>query len=61
MLLAEPAKIGGASHWADAAFTAAAGIPTVLLGPGGEGAHAILSDTDAVARALVDLATRFCP
>jgi acetylornithine deacetylase len=58
MLLAEPAKIGGAS---DAAFIAASGIPTVLLGPGGEGAHAILSDTDAVARALVDLATRFCP
>jgi acetylornithine deacetylase len=58
MLLAEPAKMGGAS---DAAFIAAAGIPTVLLGPGGEGAHAILSDTDAVARALVDLATRFCP
>jgi acetylornithine deacetylase len=64
-VLAEPPKIGGASYWADAAFIAAAGIPTVLLGPGGEGAHAIeewvsLSDTEAVARALVGLATRFC-
>jgi acetylornithine deacetylase len=32
--------IGGASYWADAAFIAAAGIPTVMFGPGGEGAHA---------------------
>lgn len=57
--------IGGASYWADAAFIAAAGVPTVLFGPGGEGAHAIeewvsLSDTEAVARTLVRLATRFC-
>ena len=46
--------IGGASYWADAAFIAAAGIPTVMLGPGGEGAHAdvewvSLADTEAVA------------
>jgi len=57
--------IGGASYWADAAFIAAADVPTVLFGPGGEGAHAIeewvsLSDTEAVARTLVRLATRFC-
>ena len=64
-VLPEPAAIGGASYWADAAFIAAAGIPTVLFGPGGEGAHAIeewvnLSDTEAVASTLVRLATRFC-
>jgi acetylornithine deacetylase len=64
-ILPDPVRIGGASYWADAAFIAAAGIPTVLFGPGGEGAHAIeewvsLSDTEAVARALVGLATRFC-
>ena len=57
--------IGGASYWADAAFIAAAQIPTVMLGPGGEGAHAAVewvsvSDTDAVARALVALAASFC-
>ncbi len=57
--------LGGASYWADAAFIAAAGIPTVMLGPGGAGAHAAVewvsvSDTDAVARALVALAARFC-
>jgi acetylornithine deacetylase len=64
-VLPEPATIGGASYWADAAFIAAAGVPTVLFGPGGEGAHAAeewvsLSDTDAVARTLVGLAKRFC-
>jgi acetylornithine deacetylase len=56
---------GGASYWADAAFIAAAGIPTVMFGPGGEGAHAIeewvsLSDTEAVARVLTGVASRLC-
>ena len=32
--------VSGASYWADAAFIAAAGIPTVMFGPSGEGAHA---------------------
>ena len=64
-MLGEPATIGGASYWADSAFIAAAGIPTVLFGPGGEGAHAIdewvsLSDSEAVVHTLVRLATRFC-
>jgi acetylornithine deacetylase len=57
--------IGGASYWADAAFIAGAGIPTVMFGPGGEGAHATeewvsISDTDAVARVLVAVAERVC-
>ena len=39
MLTVAPA-ITGLSFWADSAFTAAAGIPTVLFGPTGEGAHA---------------------
>ena len=64
-VLGEAVPIGGVSYWADAAFIAAAGIPTVLFGPGGEGAHAIeewvsISDTEAVARTLVRLASRFC-
>ena len=64
-VLGEPVTIGGASYWADAAFISATGIPTVLFGPGGEGAHATeewvsISDTETVARALVSLATRFC-
>ena len=60
-----PPKIGGASYWADAAFIAAAGIPTVMLGPGGDGAHAAeewvsISETEALARALVAVAERVC-
>jgi acetylornithine deacetylase len=63
--LGTPPAIGGASYWADAAFIAAAGIPTVLFGPGGEGAHAAtewvsLGGTDAVADTLVAVARRFC-
>jgi acetylornithine deacetylase len=57
--------IGGASYWADAAFIAAAGIPTVMFGPSGEGAHAAqewvsIADTEAVARTLVATALRIC-
>jgi acetylornithine deacetylase len=64
-VLPAPVALGGASYWADAAFTAAAGIPTVLFGPGGEGAHAAeewvsLSDTEAVTRTLVEVARRVC-
>jgi acetylornithine deacetylase len=64
-VLPAPARLGGASYWADSAFIAGAGIPTVVFGPGGEGAHAIeewvsLSDTAAVARTLVGVAARVC-
>jgi len=63
--LGAPTPIGGASYWADAAFIAAAGIPTVMFGPGGEGAHAAeewvsIADTEAVARVLVAVAQRLC-
>jgi acetylornithine deacetylase len=64
-VLSEPPRIGGASYWADAAFIAAAGIPTVMFGPGGEGAHAVeewvsLAETEAVARTLMGAVTRLC-
>jgi acetylornithine deacetylase/succinyl-diaminopimelate desuccinylase-like protein len=57
--------IGGASYWADAAFIAADGIPTVLFGPGGTGAHAVeewvsIADTEVVARTLTAVAARVC-
>lgn len=53
-VLGAPVALAGASYWANAAFIAAAGIPTVMFGPGGEGAHALeewvsLADTQAVA------------
>jgi acetylornithine deacetylase len=61
----ERPAIAGASYWADAAFIAAAGIPTVMFGPSGEGAHAVeewvsLADTEAVSRALAGVAARIC-
>lgn len=64
-VLGAPPALGGASFWADAAFVAAAGIPTVMFGPGGEGAHAdeewvSLADTAAVARVLTGVAARVC-
>jgi acetylornithine deacetylase len=57
--------IAGASYWADSGFIAAAGIPTVLFGPAGEGAHAAeewvdIVSTEQVARTLVETARRFC-
>ena len=58
-------SLAGASFWADSGFIAAAGIPTVLFGPSGEGAHAVeewvsVADTELVTRTLVDVAARFC-
>ena len=35
-----PLKIAGVQFWTDAALLSAAGIPSVLLGPSGSGAHA---------------------
>jgi len=57
--------IAGASYWVDAAFIAAAGIPTVMFGPAGEGAHSAeewvsISSAEAVARVLVEAAARIC-
>jgi acetylornithine deacetylase len=61
---AEP-PLSGAAYWTDAAFIAAAGIPTVLFGPRGEGAHAVeewvsIADLEAVARVLVATARSWC-
>jgi acetylornithine deacetylase len=64
-VLGQPPVIGGASYWADAAFIAAAGIPTVMFGPSGEGAHAAeewvsIASTETVARTLAAVAARVC-
>ena len=58
-------SIGGASYWADAAFIAAAGIPTVMYGPAGEGAHAAeewvsLASAEVVAQTLTRVAQELC-
>jgi acetylornithine deacetylase len=64
-VLGAPPRREGAPYWADAAFFAAAGIPTVMFGSSGEGAHALeewvsLSDTASVTRVLLDVARRLC-
>ena len=64
-LLDRPVEVAGVSYWADSAFIQAAGIPTVLFGPDGDGAHAevewvSLSGTVACARVLTAAARAFC-
>jgi acetylornithine deacetylase len=60
-----PAELYGESYWMDAAFIQAAGIPTAVFGPGGEGAHAVdewvdLASVDACADGLVLAARELC-
>jgi len=60
-----PAELYGETYWMDAAFIQAAGIPTVVFGPGGEGAHAVdewvdLESVEACAEGLVLAARDLC-
>jgi acetylornithine deacetylase len=55
----------GESYWADSALIAEQGIPTVLFGPGGEGAHAqvewvSIGDVERCAEIFLGVATEFC-
>jgi acetylornithine deacetylase len=57
--------VGGVSYWADSGLIGAAGIPTVLYGPIGEGAHAVVEwvDLDSVARVrdvVLETAVEWC-
>ena len=58
-------RLRGHSAWMDAAFTSAAGIPTVVFGPDGAGAHEVeewveLDSVRACAEVLADVASAFC-
>jgi acetylornithine deacetylase len=58
-------EIIGAGGWMDSAFLAAAGIPTVIFGPDGEGAHADVEwvDLESATRttdALLGIIAEFC-
>jgi acetylornithine deacetylase len=55
----------GVPFWADSAIFASAGIPTVIYGPGGAGAHAAveyvqLGQLDRVAETLIEVTRTFC-
>jgi acetylornithine deacetylase len=55
----------GVPFWADSAIFSAAGIPTVIFGPGGEGAHAAvewvdLAQLDRCVEALDRVIASFC-
>jgi acetylornithine deacetylase len=55
----------GVPYWADSAIFSAAGIPTVIFGPGGEGAHAAvewvdLAQLDRCVEALDRVIGAFC-
>ena len=57
--------VAGASYWADSALLGEAGIPTVLFGPRGEGAHAAvewvdLESLERCADVYTAVAVEFC-
>jgi acetylornithine deacetylase len=58
-------KVRGHSAWMDAAFISAAGIPTVVFGPDGAGAHAVeewvdLASVRECAEVMLATARAFC-
>lgn len=64
-ILASKPEIFGDTPWMDAAFLMAAGIPTVVFGPGGAGAHAItewadLEQVQLCSQVLLATAEEFC-
>jgi acetylornithine deacetylase len=64
-VLGRAPEIVGASYWMDAAFLAQAGIPTVVIGPHGAGAHAVeewvdLDSVNQCRRILVETIREFC-
>jgi acetylornithine deacetylase len=64
-VLQRPAEVAGASYWCDASLIAGAGIPTLIFGPNGDGAHAAsewasISGTVACANTLIEAAKSLC-
>jgi acetylornithine deacetylase len=63
--LGRPTTVGAMSFWTDAAILGAAGMASVVFGPGGAGLHGLeeyvrLDEVLACREALVSVARRFC-
>jgi acetylornithine deacetylase len=59
------AELSGQAYWADSGLLGAAGVPTVLFGPSGEGAHAVVEWVDLASlercyETYVAVATEVC-
>jgi acetylornithine deacetylase len=64
-VLKRPLPISGVQFWTDAAILSAAGIPSILFGPSGSGAHAVeewvdLSSVKTCAEIYLATAMNFC-
>lgn len=64
-VLNQPAPVAGVQFWTDAALLSAAGIPSLLFGPSGSGAHAVeewvdLASVQACADIYLAAAKEFC-
>lgn len=64
-VLGDAPQVVGDHPWMDAALTAAAGIPTVVFGPAGAGAHAVeeyadVASVERCAAVLAETARRHC-
>jgi acetylornithine deacetylase len=64
-LLGHPAPVTGVHFWSDAALLADAGIPSLLFGPSGAGAHAAdewvdLQSVETCAQVYLETAKEFC-
>ena len=58
-------EVVGETYWADSALIAELRIPTVVFGPGGEGAHAAvewvsIADVQRCAAVFLSVAVEFC-
>jgi acetylornithine deacetylase len=64
-IIGKSPEVYGDTPWMDAALLSAAGIPTVVFGPGGAGAHAVteyasLVEVEQCASVLTEMAFQFC-
>ncbi len=64
-VLGHPAPLAGVHFWSDAALLSDAGIPSLLFGPSGAGAHAAeewvdLASVEACTQVYLEAAKEFC-